>query len=82
MVEHDYEHELGILEHFGLLVYPRPGATSSPLLEHESVSLIDAPVLNISATFIRRLIKEGKSVNYLLPAPVIDIIDRRHLYNT
>lgn len=71
-----------ILEHFGLLVYPRPGATESPLLDHESVHLIDAPVLNISATFIRRLIKEGKSVNYLLPIPVIDIIDNRHLYNT
>lgn len=70
-----------ILEHYGLLVYPRPGATASPLLEHDRVELIDAPVLNISATFIRRLIKEGKSVNYLLPAPVINIIDQRHLYN-
>ncbi len=70
-----------ILEHFGLLVYPRPCATGPPLLDHKRVELLDVPVLNISATFIRRLIKEGKSVNYLLPTSVINIIDKRHLYN-
>lgn len=69
-----------ILDHFGLLVYPRPGDTESPLLTHPNVTVIEAPLLNISASYIRRHIREGKSLKYLLPDPVINIIVQRHLY--
>ncbi len=70
-----------ILNYYGLLVYPRPGDKESPLLDHENVQVVEAPLLDISASYIRKLIREGKSVKYLLPAPVIDIIDNRHLFN-
>lgn len=36
--------------------------------------------LDISATRIRHLLAEGRSVRYLLPAKVLDYIDQHHLY--
>lgn len=59
-----------ILEHFGLIVYPRPNAGNSELKDHKNVRFIDAPEIDISATLIRKLIKEGKSIKYLVPEPV------------
>lgn len=69
-----------ILENYGLFVYPRPTHAKPDLSDHKNVQWIDAPVLEISATFIRRLIKKNKSVQYLLPDSVIQIIESRKLY--
>jgi nicotinate-nucleotide adenylyltransferase len=67
-----------ILEHYKILVYPRPG--DPKLLEHPSIQVIDAPLLDISATFIRKSIQESKSVRYLLPESVSHYIRDKKLY--
>lgn len=72
-------HEI-ILEDFGLYVYPRPNATPSTLKDHPNVSMVDAPLLDISATFIRNCIREGKSVRYLVPDPVEEMIRTKGFY--
>ena len=69
-----------ILENFGLLVYPRPGAQDSPLREHPNLQYVEAPLLDISATYIRNLIKERKSIRYLVPDRTIELIESRMLY--
>jgi nicotinate-nucleotide adenylyltransferase len=69
-----------ILDLYGLYVYPRPGVTESPLLRHKHVRLVEAPLLDISATYIRTCVKEGKSVRYLVPEPVEDLIRMRNFY--
>lgn len=69
-----------ILSQFGLLVYPRPGAKPSPIKNHPNVQVVEAPLLDISATFIRKQISESKSVKYLIPDSVYDIIKQRKLY--
>lgn len=69
-----------ILEHYGLYVYPRPGVTQSPLLRHSNVRLVPAPLLDISATYIRQCIHDGKSVRYLVPEPVETMIRSRNFY--
>ena len=61
-----------ILKQYKLLVYQRPGDTVHSLFQHPSVSVIDAPLLDISATFIRQMIKEGKSIRYMVPIAVED----------
>lgn len=70
-----------ILEHFGLIVYPRPNAKPSELSTHENVHVIDAPEVDISATLIRRLIKEEKSIKYLVPDPVAALIKNKGFFN-
>lgn len=69
-----------ILEEFGLLVYPRPGAQDSEWLHHPGVSTIEAPLLDISATYIRKCVKEGRSLRYLMPEAVISYIDQHQFY--
>ena len=69
-----------ILEDYGLYVYPRQGAQPSELKSHPNVKFVDAPVLDISATFIRNCIRNRKSVRYLVPDAVEEIIRSRGYY--
>lgn len=69
-----------ILEHYGLIVYPRLEASASPFRKHPHVTLVEAPILDISASFIRKSIKMGKSVRYLVPEKVYEFIRDRKLY--
>jgi len=40
----------------------------------------DAPVMKVSATFVRNAIKDGKDVRYLLTEPVHKYIEEMHFY--
>ena len=59
-----------IIDQFGLIVYPRPNTAKSDLLELDNVQEVEAPEMDISATLIRKLIRENKSVKYLVPEAV------------
>lgn len=59
-----------ILENFPLYVYPRPEVKESELKNHPQVKMVDAPLLDISATFIRDTIKKNHSIRYLVPEEV------------
>jgi nicotinate-nucleotide adenylyltransferase len=69
-----------ILEDYGLYVYPRPAAQLSELKKHPNVKMIEAPMLDISATFIRSCIRKGQSVRYLVPDPVEEMIRTKGFY--
>jgi nicotinate-nucleotide adenylyltransferase len=69
-----------ILDDYGLYVYPRPGAKTSELKQHSNVKMVDAPLLDISATFIRSCIKKGQSVRYLVPDAVEEMIRDKKFY--
>ena len=68
-----------IIKRYEVYVYERPGfeinnSTGAKL------HVVDAPLLQISATQIRQLIKEGKSVRYMLPDKVRDEIEKGGYY--
>ena len=69
-----------ILEHFELYVYPRPDAQESELKMYSNVKCIKAPLLEISATYIRTCIKEDKSIRYLVHKEVEEMILSRKYY--
>jgi len=77
---HKWKNSDKILENFNLYVYPRPSSLPSAMLENGKVTLIDAPKVDISATFIRNFVKEGKSIQYLVPHPVADMIADKKFY--
>lgn len=70
-----------IIEEFGLIVYPRPGSDTSKLERHPNIQFIDAPLMDISATFIRKCIKSNLSIRYLVPEKAADFIYTRKLYS-
>jgi len=69
-----------ILNQFGLYVYPRPHVTNSEFARHPHVKMIEAPLLDISATYIRNCIKNNKSIRYLVPEPVEQLIRLKDFY--
>jgi nicotinate-nucleotide adenylyltransferase len=69
-----------ILEDYGLYVYPRPNTQLSELKKHPNVTMVEAPLLDISATFIRNCIRKGQSVRYLVPDPVEEMIRTKGFY--
>ena len=66
-----------ILEKYGLIVYPRPNARSSSLLENDNVEMVEAPEVDISATLIRKMVRDKRSVKYLVPEGVREMIESR-----
>jgi nicotinate-nucleotide adenylyltransferase len=69
-----------ILDYYGLYVYPRPHTQLSELRTHPNVTMIDAPTLDISATFIRNCIRKKQSVRYLVPDAVEEMIRVKGFY--
>jgi nicotinate-nucleotide adenylyltransferase len=69
-----------ILEHYQMYIYPRPFTKSNPYGNHPNLILIDAPVMDISSSFIRASIREGKNVSFLLPPKIYDYIIDMHFY--
>jgi len=69
-----------ILTNYGIIIYPRPGSVASEITTHPNIQLIDSPLLDISATYIRKCIRSGKSIKYLVPEMVEDYIRARKLF--
>lgn len=69
-----------ILAHHKLYVYPRKGNTGGKLLHHKNVKVVDAPLMEISASFIRNAIKDQKDVHYMIPDAVWEYIKEMNFY--
>jgi len=71
-----------ILNRHDIYVYPRISSEmTQPEFEiHPKIHRIDAPVVEISSTFIRDAIKAGKNVRALLPEAVWQYVDHNNLY--
>ncbi len=78
---HKWKNHETILDNYGLYVYPRPQVEQSKIkVKHNSIQYVDSPMLDISATFIRKSIRNEHSVQYLLPAPVVEYIRMKKFY--
>jgi nicotinate-nucleotide adenylyltransferase len=79
---HKWKNYETILEHHDIYVYPRISTEieNLDLKNHPKIHLIDAPVVEISSTFIRDTIKNGKNVQPLLPHKVWEYIDHNNFY--
>ncbi len=69
-----------ILDHYRILVYPRPGTEHSKLASHPSVTMIDVPMIDLSSSYIRQQIAAGRDVRYLLTEPVYKYLTEMHFY--
>jgi nicotinate-nucleotide adenylyltransferase len=70
-----------LLQHFPIYVYKRPGHEVLPSFPGaKKIIVLDAPLLPISATHIRKNVKEGKSIRYLVPDTVREEIERNGYY--
>lgn len=68
-----------LMKEYPIIVYKRPGFDITDTWNAQ-VQILDAPMLDISATLIRNNLKEGKSIRYLVPEKVRDEIERNNYY--
>lgn len=73
-----------ILERFEIFVYPRmtPTQLKEEFQHHPKITKVDAPIMEISSTFIRKSIKAGKRITPLLPSKVWKYIDEMNFYKS
>lgn len=69
-----------ILQNYGIVVYPRPGFDPKSVKVTSEYTLTKAPLMEISSSFIRQSIKEGKNINHFLPPKVFQYIDEMNFY--
>jgi nicotinate-nucleotide adenylyltransferase len=76
-----------ILAEYKILVYPRPGEGPElmqpapvELLNHPGISLVDAPMIQISSTFIRQSIRARKDVRFFMPDQAWHYLDEMNFY--
>ena len=69
-----------IIEHHEIYIYPRPNDDGGELKNHPKVKLVDAPLMQLSSTFIRKAIHDKKDVRYMLPESVYNYIEEMNFY--
>ena len=72
-----------LMSDYQIIVYPRTfegEKKDSEYLHHENISMVNAPIIELSATEIRNMIKEGKNVRPMLPPEVFEYLDGSSFY--
>lgn len=79
---HKWKNYEQILSNYPIYVYPRlsEGTVSEALTSHPNIQYVRAPIVELSATFIREEIKKKQNVRPLLPESVWQHIDKLGLY--
>ncbi|HSM62358.1 MAG TPA: nicotinate (nicotinamide) nucleotide adenylyltransferase [Gillisia sp.] len=71
-----------ILENYSIFVYPRvsKGLVDKQFQAHAKIKRVPAPIIELSSTFIRKAIKEGKNIRPMLPENVWEYLDKMNFY--
>lgn len=79
---HKWKNYEVILENYEVYVYPRVSHGDLPerFKEHPGIHRIEAPIMEISSTFIRKQHKAGKNIRPMLPEAVWKYMDEMNFY--
>ena len=70
-----------LMDSYDIYVYQRTGYSVAKYGNHHRVKIVEnVPMMDISATFVRNAIKEGKSTQYLLPDRVFEYLEGSTIY--
>jgi len=69
-----------ILDNYELLVFPREGYDGGELVNYPSVTVLKTPILEISSTFIRQCVKEGRDVRHFMPEKAFAYMKQNQFY--
>lgn len=69
-----------LLERYPIHLYRRTGTEEAPDYPGADIRYYDAPLLDISSTFIRQSLASGQSIRYLVHEKVYEYLDGSNLY--
>ncbi|WCO01510.1 nicotinate (nicotinamide) nucleotide adenylyltransferase [Psychroserpens ponticola] len=79
---HKWKNYQLILDNHDIYVYPRisEGTVDTQFNTHSKIKKVDAPIMELSSTFIRKSIKDDKNVRPMLPENVWEYLDEMNFY--
>ena len=69
-----------LVREYQFLVYPRPGNGSSRLSLFSKARIVNAPIIEISSSFIRQALKEGKDMRAFVPFRAYEYLVKNRIY--
>lgn len=79
---HKWKNYEWILSNHNIYVYPRlsEGVIETQFEDHPHIHKVEAPIMELSSTFIRNAIKKGKNVKPMVPEHVWEYVDEMNFY--
>ncbi len=79
---HKWKNYEEILNNYNIYVYPRiySNKKEAKLINHDKVNKVNAPIMEISSTFIRNAIKNKKNIKPFFPCKVWEYMDEMNFY--
>ena len=78
---HKWKNYEVLLDKYNLLIYRRPQYNLGNLSNHESVTILNAPQFDISATYVRDRLKRKESIRYLVPDAITQYLEDHPIYS-
>ena len=78
---HKWKNYEMLLDKYRIYIYRRPTCVMPELQNHPNVVITEAPLLEISSSYIRELLREKKSVKYLVPDKVHEYLNDYPIYD-
>lgn len=69
-----------IVKYHHRYIYPRPGTPQEEYKNHSNFTIVNAPQMEISSSFIRNAISENKDVKYFVPEKAYEYIKEMNFY--
>ena len=77
---HKWKNYKEILKQYEIYVYNRPKYEMGIYNDNPNIKVFKTPLMEISSSFIRKAISEGKNIEYMLPEKVYKYIREMHFY--
>ena len=77
---HKWKNYEYIATNYTRYIYPRPESENIDYNKHKNIRLVDAPLIEISSSFIRNAIAQGKDIRHFLPEKVYNHIIKMGFY--
>ncbi len=77
---HKWKNYEKLISDYEIYIYKRPRYSTKKWEDQSQLKFFEAPLLDISASYIRHQVKEGNSIQYLVPQEVYEYLDDTRLY--
>jgi nicotinate-nucleotide adenylyltransferase len=75
-----WKHSRILLDNYKFLVYPRLNSDTSALSLFSKARIVNAPIIDISSSFIRESLREGREMRAFVPCKTYDYIEENLIY--
>jgi nicotinate-nucleotide adenylyltransferase len=77
---HKWKNYQELIKNYKFYIYNRPGYDPGEYASSPNIHIFEAPLMEISSSFIRQAIADGRDIRYFVPDKVYHYIQEMHFY--